>query len=148
MAPWLNWIEYLTTDQKVTGLNPVGITKKIRELDTNLLPFFFMLAYNLHTILSVALLWNTDVENLLRQNKFAFLESLSYFWFWQKPLQMSQTYFFNNMGAVGRLWQLRSGSAFLAFRPLSLKATTYERRKILVPQLDPWPLNWSHRSHY
>ena len=26
-APWLNWIEHLTTDQKVTGLNPVGVTK-------------------------------------------------------------------------------------------------------------------------
>ena len=29
MVPWLNWIEHLTTDQKVTGLNPVGITKVI-----------------------------------------------------------------------------------------------------------------------
>ena len=31
MHPWLNWIEYLTTDQKVVGSNPTGCTimKKI-----------------------------------------------------------------------------------------------------------------------
>ena len=31
MHPWLNWIEHLTTDQKVVGSNPTGCTnmKKI-----------------------------------------------------------------------------------------------------------------------
>ena len=26
MHPWLNWIEHLTTDQKVVGSNPTGCT--------------------------------------------------------------------------------------------------------------------------
>ncbi len=30
MHPWLNWIEHLTTDQEVTGSNPVGCTKPSR----------------------------------------------------------------------------------------------------------------------
>jgi hypothetical protein len=25
-APWLNWIEHLTTDQKVAGSSPAGVT--------------------------------------------------------------------------------------------------------------------------
>ena len=28
MAPWLNWIEHLTTDQEVAGSNPAGVTRK------------------------------------------------------------------------------------------------------------------------
>jgi hypothetical protein len=28
--PWLNWIEHLTTDQEVTGSNPVGCTSSRR----------------------------------------------------------------------------------------------------------------------
>tara|TARA_B100001540_G_scaffold282139_1_gene272700 strand:+ start:256 stop:375 length:120 start_codon:yes stop_codon:yes gene_type:complete len=27
MHPWLNWIEHLTTDQKVAGSNPAGCTR-------------------------------------------------------------------------------------------------------------------------
>ena len=40
MHPWLNWIEHLTTDQKVVGSNPTGCTimKKILLL---LLLFLF-----------------------------------------------------------------------------------------------------------
>ena len=30
MHPWLNWIEHLTTDQEVTGSNPVGCTSSRR----------------------------------------------------------------------------------------------------------------------
>ena len=26
MHPWLNWIEHLTTDEKVRGSNPLGCT--------------------------------------------------------------------------------------------------------------------------
>ena len=26
-APWLNWIEHLTTDQKVAGSSPAGVTQ-------------------------------------------------------------------------------------------------------------------------
>ncbi len=32
MHPWLNWIERLTTDQKVEGSNPSGCTKKAFEI--------------------------------------------------------------------------------------------------------------------
>ncbi len=28
MHPWLNWIEHLTTDEEVTGSNPVGCTNE------------------------------------------------------------------------------------------------------------------------
>jgi hypothetical protein len=34
MAPWLNWIEHLTTDQEVAGSNPAGVTiEKIKWLN-------------------------------------------------------------------------------------------------------------------
>ncbi len=31
MAPWLNWIEFLTTDQKVRGSNPFGVTLEVES---------------------------------------------------------------------------------------------------------------------
>ena len=41
LAPWLNWIEHLTTDQKVVGLNPAGVTFKSANMATYLR--FFLL---------------------------------------------------------------------------------------------------------
>tara|TARA_B000000609_G_scaffold30229_1_gene20567 strand:- start:1007 stop:1300 length:294 start_codon:yes stop_codon:yes gene_type:complete len=31
MHPWLNWIEHLTTDQKVAGSNPAGCTNYLEN---------------------------------------------------------------------------------------------------------------------
>ena len=41
MHPWLNWIEYLTTDQKVVGSNPTGCTNMKKTL---LLLLLFLLS--------------------------------------------------------------------------------------------------------
>ena len=40
MHPWLNWIEHLTTDQKVVGSNPTGCTKMKYILKILIISFF------------------------------------------------------------------------------------------------------------
>ena len=40
MRPWLNWIEHLTTDQKVEGSNPSG---RARIKQHGFIPCFFIL---------------------------------------------------------------------------------------------------------
>ena len=48
MHPWLNWIEHLTTDQKVAGSNPAGCT----NMKTSLIFFSFILFSSCSLIIS------------------------------------------------------------------------------------------------
>ncbi len=48
----------MTTDQKVTGLNPVGVTEKQPLTDKNVGGFFFVHT-NVHTMADITLLKNT-----------------------------------------------------------------------------------------
>ena len=41
LSVWLNWIEYLTTDQKVPGLNPGRVTKKSKSINQSVGGLFY-----------------------------------------------------------------------------------------------------------